>query len=193
MGLSGAINSRQSAFEEHTAVTTPSAQLYREIKLTQGQVALVDAEDYERLSKHKWFAMWAPNTQSFYAGRKVTSAPGKQRGISMHRVVLGLKDGDPRQGEHAFHNTLDNRKFIDGKANLRISTCQQNNFNRPKNRASTSGYKGVHWRNDRNRWRAEIRIDGKLIYLGLFKNPEDASKAYNTAAERLHGEFAYKI
>lgn len=161
---------------------------YREIQLTQGQVALVDAEDYESRSKHKWFAAWAPTTQSFYAVRKRPVEGQKQRTTWMHRVVLGLDAQDIRIGDHIDHNTLDNRK-----RNLRTVTRQQNTFNRKKSRAITSGYKGVHWRNDRCKWRAEIRIDGKLVHLGLFANPQDASKAYNAAAARIQGEHALGV
>lgn len=174
-------------------MTTPLDSSYREITLTQGQVALVDAEDYERVAKFNWCAAWAPSTQSYYAVRKMTIAPGKQRGVPMHREIMGLEHGDKRQVDHAFHRTLDNRKFVDGKQNLRITSSQKNGFNRCKSRKSTSGYKGAHWRNDRKKWRAEIRIDGKLIHLGLFKLPHDAAEAYRVAAEKLHGEFAHSI
>ena len=174
-------------------MATPLDPSYREIRLTQGQVALVDAEDHERIAKHSWYAAWAPSTQSYYAVRRVTVAAAKQIGILMHREVMGLEPGDKRQVDHAFHRTLDNRKFVDGKQNLRITSSQKNGFNRCKSRKSTSGYKGAHWRNDRKKWRAEIRIDGKLIHLGLFERAEDAGAAYRIAAEKLHGEFAHSI
>jgi hypothetical protein len=38
-----------------------------EIELTQGQVALIDDEDFELVSKYKWYARWDSHTESFYA------------------------------------------------------------------------------------------------------------------------------
>lgn len=162
-------------------------QSYREIKLTQGQFALVDAKDYGRIASHKWYAAWAPNTQSFYAHSKIQTERG-QRDIYMHRVILGLDFGDKRHGDHINQNTLDNRR-----CNLRIATIQQNMCNRGKNRNNTSGYKGVMWRSDISKWRAQIRVDRKLISLGSFSTAEDAHAAYCAAADRLHGDFAKTI
>jgi len=40
------------------------------------------------------------------------------------------------------------------------------------------------------RWRARIRVNGKRIYLGSFKNEIDAAKAYDDAAQKHHAEYA---
>ena len=39
------------------------------------------------------------------------------------------------------------------------------------------------------RWAACIRLDGRLRHLGYFDTPEEASAAYQQAAERLFGDF----
>jgi len=49
----------------------------------------------------------------------------------------------------------------------------------------TKGYtKGYTWRKDLKKFKANIWIDGKAIYLGLFEKEEDARQAYLAAREK---------
>jgi len=52
----------------------------REIPLTQGQVAIVDDEDYEWLSQFKWYAKWCPEIRGYRAAHNIflprTGKPG---------------------------------------------------------------------------------------------------------------------
>ena len=154
------------------------------ITLTQGKVAIVDAADFEWLNQWKWYAKRTPSMKSFYAGRTLAKVDGHQgKNILMHRVILGLKTGDPRQGDHVNHNTLDNRD-----ENLRIATSSQNLMNRGLFSSNTSGFKGVS-RNTKG-WRAKIQVDGKALYLGTRDTPRQAFELYCAAAEKFHGEFA---
>jgi hypothetical protein len=82
-------------------------------------------------------------------------------------------------------NTLDNRD-----ENLRIATVSQNRCNRRATLKNTSGFKGVTWDKDHSKWRAEIRVERKLKYLGLYNTPEAAFAAYCVAAQQMHGDFA---
>jgi hypothetical protein len=100
----------------------------------------------------------------------------------MHRAVLGLSAGDRTRVDHKDHDTLDNRR-----SNLRVSTRSQNSANQLKTRG-TSKYKGVHKLKDR--WKAQIEVDGKKRYLGSFVREEEAARAYDAAAVEAFGEFA---
>lgn len=60
----------------------------RGVKLTQGQVAIVDDTDYEELSQFKWHATWSPRTRSYYAARGVHLPFGKWTKEWMHRRIL---------------------------------------------------------------------------------------------------------
>ena len=54
---------------------------------------------------------------------------------------------------------------------------------------NTSGYQGVSWRKDRNRWTAQISINNVTKRVGTFKLKEDAYKAYLEAKEKYHKYF----
>jgi hypothetical protein len=144
----------------------------KEITLTQGKVALVSDKDYRRLSQWKWYA-YRTTGGLWYARR------GKRPQVHMHTEILGGPT------DHSNGDGLDNRR-----SNLRRATKAQNGRNRKLNSNSTSGYKGVSWNKGRQRWSAQIRVDGKQIYLGLFTDPAEAASVYDEAAVRYHGEYA---
>ncbi len=59
-----------------------------------------------------------------------------------------------------------------------------------ESRGGSSQYKGVTWDKARQKWRAQIRINGKSICIGRFAVEEDAAEAYNAAAFEAWGEFS---
>jgi len=74
--------------------------------------------------------------------------------------------------------------------NLREATTAQNARNRTRQRNNTSGYKGVAWHKGSGKWAAQIGVDGRLRYLGVYDTKEAAYRAYCKAAEEMHQEFA---
>jgi hypothetical protein len=156
---------------------------FRKIPLTQGKYAIVDPEDYDRLTKYKWHVH--KSAHSYYAVHSLTNGKNLPRkNIQMHNLVI-----KPPPGcflDHISQNALDNRK-----ANLRIATHTQNVWHRRKfNTPSRSTYKGVDWVQKQKKWRARIRVNGKRIYLGSFSDQIQAAKAYDQAARKFHGQFA---
>jgi hypothetical protein len=94
----------------------------------------------------------------------------------MHRAILGLEYGDrKRVVDHANHDTLDNRR-----SNIRIASVSQNNHN--TSRKNKTGFKGVSYRSDINKWMAKIGINRKYFYLGYFSTPQEAHEAYCKAS-----------
>jgi hypothetical protein len=84
--------------------------------------------------------------------------------------------------DHINRDTYDNRL-----CNLRLATPSQNK----QNSIGTSGrMKGVTFHKGVNKWQAQIKANGKHIYLGLFPSEEQAHQAYLAASSEHHGEFA---
>lgn len=155
----------------------------KEIQLTQGFVALVDDEDYERLKDQKWHVKRYAHTA--YAQTNALKPDGSRTMRYMHRIILGLTD-PAIQADHIDGNGLDNRR-----QNLRIASKAENLRNRSRSRNNTSGFKGVY-RATRNRlhpWRTLIKA-GKLISGGYYSTAIEAAFAYNELALKHHGEFA---
>jgi len=146
------------------------------IKLTQGKETIVDDEDYEELSKYKWYYA------NGYAVRNQKNESGKYGMIYLHRIVAQTEL--EKQTDHINADPLDNRR-----ANLRNVTIAQNSRNRKRNKISKSGYKGVLYRKDRNKWRAMIGFNGRKINLGQFNTPEEAHEAYCIASTLYHKEY----
>lgn len=169
-------------------MTLPLFESYREIALTRGQVALVDTDDYERISRHRWSACWSENNKSFYAVRS-EMVEGKRVKIAMASEILDICP--PLIADHRFHNTLDNRRFINGTPNLRIATDAQNRRNKKPYSSNTSGYKGVSFSKKQSKWVANIMIDGKFKHLGYSECKHEAAKIYDRKAYEVYGEFAY--
>lgn len=130
------------------------------IPLRQGGFTIISKQDYELVSRWRWWI-----DKDGYARRWTPMVKGKRTNILLHREILGLNKQDKRILDHINRNKLDNRRN-----NLRFVTKSQNGLNR-------NGNIGVSWRAERKKWRARITINGKDIFLGHFKNREDAIKA----------------
>ncbi len=154
------------------------------IELTQGQVAIVDDTDWAELSVHKWCAHWYVRGHAFYAAHGALIVNGKKTPTQMHRIIMGAQKG--QQVDHINHNTLDNRR-----ENLRLCTHTENQHNQKPRTGGSSIYKGVCLYKDSNKWGARIQINGQSHWLGVFSDEHVAALAYDAAARKLHGDYAY--
>jgi hypothetical protein len=74
--------------------------------------------------------------------------------------------------------------------NLRLANQKENSRNSKKPKNNTSGYKGVHWNKEKEKWQARVMINTITKHIGYFEDLIEAAKAYNEAALKYHGEFA---
>ena len=146
-----------------------------EIKLRSRHVALIDDEDYDRISIYKWY----------YHTNGHAIANISKKSIAMHRLILDAPND--LEVDHINHNRLDNRK-----KNLRLVSHSQNMSNILKCGNVSSKYKGVLLNrcSPTQNYQAKIMKNGKQIHLGTFNTQEKAALAYNKAAIKLFGEYA---
>lgn len=148
-------------------------QMYDE-KCSPSEVALIDQEDYDKIKEYKW---------GLRGGKSLIIANRKVGFLS--RFLLDVTDSN-LDVDHKNHDRLDNRK-----ENLRVCTRLQNNYNRQIRSDNVSGYKGVSWNSQVQKWMVQIQYEGKKVHLGKFNNKEEAAQAWNEAAIKYHKEFAF--
>lgn len=156
----------------------------KEIPLTRGMVALIDDEDFERVSPLKWGAIETGKlTKKFYA-RHATNRGGVFTSTLLHRFILDAPDDV--DVDHADGNGLNCQR-----ANIRVATAQQNQWNRGPAANHAIGLKGVHKLRGLNGYRASITHEGMVLRLGKYATPEEAARVHDAAVTRLRGEFAW--
>jgi len=89
-----------------------------------------------------------------------------------------------------FLDHIDNNQSNNKLSNLRPATLFQNSFNSKLPKTNNSGVKGVCWNKHVSKWLAQIRHNGKHLYLGLFDDIDVAEQVIRIERVRLHGEFA---
>lgn len=153
------------------------------LPLTKGYVAMVDDEDYERLTAFKWQAAVysSPNYQWVYGIRTGSKKRGEPHTIMLHRFILGGSE----KVDHRDGNGLNNQR-----CNLRAASDSQNSANSRRTPGGSSKYKGVYWDGRKLRWRAVVQKDKVQYRIGRFRDEVDAATAYNLKAYELFGEFA---
>lgn len=147
-----------------------------EIHLSQGKVALIDDEDLPFIQAHSWTAIKRRN--GWYA----QTCLGSRTYILMHRLLIGT---DAIGVDHIDGDGLNNQR-----SNLRIADQTQNNANQRKRPGTSSRFKGVSWSEERQKWLAQIAVNGKRRNLGRFLDEEEAARTYDRAASLAFGEFA---
>lgn len=102
----------------------------------------------------------------------------------LHRVIIKAKKG--QIVDHINQDKKDNRR-----ANLRLVSKSENNYNSSKRKHSKFG-RGITFDKYGNRFRACISYNNKTLKLGSFSNVTDAKRAYNKKAKEIYGDMAFQ-
>lgn len=148
--------------------------------LNSDKYAIVDDEDYDKLCNLKWY---------FHSGRVyyqlLTPREGRRAKRQLISMASAVMNNPAQMYDHKDRNPLNNQKD-----NLREASFSENGHNRTKLIGTSSKYIGVSWYKNRQKWHAEIKVNGRRHYLGSFVNEVEAAKAYNDAAIKYFKEFA---
>ena len=87
---------------------------------------------------------------------------------------------------------LESNKINNHITNLRYATNSENGMNKSMRKDNTSGVTGISWHKQRNKWRVQIKLNGKGKHIGYFNNLEDAKTTREYVVSQYYGEFAPK-
>jgi hypothetical protein len=149
------------------------------VPLTKGMEAIIDVADFRIAVKHLWCTKRPKKSQTFYAMTHIRKPDGSRSTVYLHQLLVG------NGCDHINRNGLDCRR-----SNLRPATQSQQNSNNGRQKNNRSGYRGVCRSRRSDKWRANICVNRKQVYLGSFASAVDAAKAYDVAAVRFFGEYA---
>ena len=139
-----------------------------------------------RYDDRAWNTKYAGREAGYLSVRGYRVVDIARATYKVHRVVYKIvtREEPPAQIDHINGDYSDNRI-----ENLRPATPSQNCANKPVQRNSTTGVKGVSFDRRRGLFMARVQFMGQSYYAGLFKTLEAAKAARDSKARQLHGEF----
>jgi hypothetical protein len=75
--------------------------------------------------------------------------------------------------------------IIDEILTFELLLLPQNCQNKRFSSRNKSGYRGVHWDSNRQKWIAQIKVNNKIHFLGRYDDIEKAAKVYYETRKKL--------
>lgn len=154
---------------------------YIAVPLTQGQFAIIDIDDYERVSQYKWYAYYDKTTNSFYARRRKTKKNGH---INMSNFILDYYYANGVSIDHKNRETLDN-----SRENIALRTATQQMINQKKRKDSKRHdlSRGITYRDHGNyaRYIVDMRAGSNNIYKSFYVKKDGDIKQADEQAKQL--------
>lgn len=147
------------------------------------QIAIVDDDDYDKVKKYHW-VLDKRDSGKMYARASIKAGVNDFKYIYLHRLIMGFPE--QMQVDHKDNNGLNNLK-----QNLRITPVigSKNQYNMSKPKSNTSGYKGVHYLKQFDKYESSITVEKKNVFLGYYDTALKAAYVYNHYCEVYHGDF----
>lgn len=141
---------------------------------------IIDKEDIEKVKYHKW---------RISHGHVVTGLPSRGEQKDLSWIVLDLTQKDIQE-RNIVVDHRDGNGFNNRKSNLRICSQGENVLNKSFMSNNTSGFIGISFRKEKNRYDPEIRIGHARCHLGYTKAFEDAVYKRYYAEQLIFKEYA---
>jgi hypothetical protein len=129
---------------------------------------------------------WWPGTPNKFG--YLTIAIGRLAYFTQRLAFLYMEGRWPKEEVDHIDGDRANNRW----PNLREATRSQNKYNTGLRGHNTSGFRGVYHHRDGG-WVARIKTGEKRVSLGYFPTPEEASHAYETAAQQAFGDYYRRL
>jgi hypothetical protein len=136
---------------------------------------LIELADWVMLQELGIGRVWA---EKYDSGLRASCRLGDNM-KRVHRLLLPESESVDHQDGSGLNNL---------RSNLRDCSVQENNRNRRRNAGNKSGFKGVDLHRG-GKYRAQARLDGRKVHLGVRDTAEEASELYVAFAKKHHGAF----
>ena len=114
---------------------------------------------------------------------------GKRKSIFVHRLVgnafidkINEKTLIDHKDCNKTNNRLDNLRWCNNSENMRNSKISSRN---------NSGVRGVSFDKEKQKWKAVITVNGKIMHIGYFEDLEVAKIARQDKSKEIFGEFLH--